>query len=52
MTTKSILQIFDQYEKARLNFTKSVAELALRSSNVPILNEANVLGKTLNLPLT
>ncbi|KAJ3618002.1 hypothetical protein MTP99_006039 [Tenebrio molitor] len=43
MTTKSILQIFDQYEKARLNFTKSVAELALRSSNVPILNEANVL---------
>ena len=44
MTARSILQIFDQYEKTRLNFVKTVAELALRPTNIPTLHEAKVLG--------
>ncbi|XP_044260764.1 sperm-associated antigen 6-like [Tribolium madens] len=43
MTTRSILQIFDQYQKARLNFVKSIAELALRPANIPVLDEQNIL---------
>lgn len=45
MTTKSIIQLFDQYQKARLNFIKQISEIALRYNNIPILDENNILGK-------
>lgn len=44
MSTKAIFQIFEQYKKAKLSFAKSIAELALRSSNVSLLDSENVLG--------
>lgn len=44
MTTRSILQIFDQYQKARVAFVQTVADLAMRPQNVEILIDARVLG--------
>lgn len=44
MTTRSILQIFDQYQKARVAFVQTVADLAVRPQNVEILIDARVLG--------
>lgn len=43
MTSRSILQVFDQYQKARSNFVQNIAELALRPQNIEIMIEANVL---------
>lgn len=45
MTTRSILQIFDQYQKARVAFVQTVADLAIRPQNVEILLDARVLGE-------
>lgn len=44
MTTRSISQIFDQYQKARVTFVQTVADLAIRPQNVEILMDARVLG--------
>lgn len=43
MTARTILQVFDQYQKARLHFVQTVADLASRSSNVECLQAAGVL---------
>lgn len=45
MVSRGILQIFDQYQKARLVFAQSVAELAGRPQNVEILRKAGILGE-------
>ncbi|KAF7268068.1 hypothetical protein GWI33_018766 [Rhynchophorus ferrugineus] len=45
MTTRSILQVFENYQKARLTFVQTVADLALRSQNNEIMKKANILGK-------
>lgn len=45
MVSRGILQIFDQYQKARLVFAQSVAELALRPQNIETLRKAGILGK-------
>lgn len=44
MTARSIIQLFDNYQKERLAFVHAVADLALRPQNVELLEEANVLG--------
>lgn len=44
MVSRGILQIFDQYQRARLTFTQAVAELALRPQNIDILRKAGILG--------
>ncbi|XP_076256219.1 uncharacterized protein LOC143193752 [Rhynchophorus ferrugineus] len=43
MTTRSILQVFENYQKARLTFVQTVADLALRSQNNEIMKKANIL---------
>lgn len=45
MTTRSIAQTFDQYQKARVTFVQTIADLAARPQNVEILMDARVLGK-------
>lgn len=45
MVSRGILQIFDQYQKARLVFAQSVAELALRPQNIEALRKAGILGE-------
>ncbi|KAB0790956.1 hypothetical protein PPYR_02756 [Photinus pyralis] len=43
MTARSIFQVFDQYQKARISFVQTVGELALRSQNVEYLRQAGAL---------
>lgn len=44
MTARSILQVFERYQKERVSFVQNIAELAIRPQNVDILNQAHVLG--------
>lgn len=44
MTARTILQLFDNYQKERLTFVQTVADLALRPQNVELLEQAGVLG--------
>ncbi|XP_046617131.1 sperm-associated antigen 6-like isoform X1 [Neodiprion virginianus] len=43
MTARVILQVFDQYQKARVSFVQTVADLASRPQNVDCLENAGVL---------
>ncbi|KAF5271133.1 hypothetical protein FQR65_LT17713 [Abscondita terminalis] len=43
MTARSILQVFDTYQKARICFVQAVADLALRQQNMEYLCQAGVL---------
>ncbi|XP_030759605.1 sperm-associated antigen 6-like [Sitophilus oryzae] len=43
MTSRSILQVFEDFQKARLTFSQTIADLALRPQNVQIMKNANVL---------
>ncbi|XP_017884671.1 sperm-associated antigen 6-like isoform X3 [Ceratina calcarata] len=43
MTARSILQVFDQYQKARLFFVQSIADFASKSNTVECLEAAGVL---------
>lgn len=45
MVSRAIFQIFEQYQKSRLIFAQSVAELALRPQNNEILRKEGILGK-------
>lgn len=45
MGSRSVLQVFHNYQKARTTFTQTIAELALKPANIESLYEANVLGK-------
>lgn len=47
MTSRSILQVFDNYQKSRLVFVQAISDLATRPQNVEIMKSANVLGKVL-----
>lgn len=38
--SKSVLQPFDQYQKARVQFVQTVAELATRPQNIEALQKA------------
>lgn len=40
-----MLQVFDNYQKARMSFVQSVAELALRPQNYEVLAQLKVLGE-------
>ncbi|XP_029680862.1 sperm-associated antigen 6-like isoform X1 [Formica exsecta] len=43
MTARSILQVFDQYQKARLLFVQSVADLSSKPNNIDCLEAAGVI---------
>ncbi|KAK2575669.1 hypothetical protein KPH14_012063 [Odynerus spinipes] len=43
MTARIILQVFDQYQKARLLFVQSIADLASKPSNIECLEAVGVL---------
>ena len=39
----SILQSFEEYQKARVKFVQSVAEASTRPQNIEIMNNAGVM---------
>ncbi|KAJ8679410.1 hypothetical protein QAD02_015197 [Eretmocerus hayati] len=43
MTARIILQVFDQYQKARMQFVQTVTDLASRPHNIEYLDNAGVL---------
>jgi len=43
MSTRAVLQVFENYQKARVNFVQTVAELAQRPQNVETLQNAGVM---------
>nr|XP_050857318.1 sperm-associated antigen 6-like isoform X1 [Vespula vulgaris] len=43
MTARIILQVFDQYQKARLLFAQSIADLASKPNNIECLEAAGVI---------
>lgn len=43
MSTRQVLQVFEQYQKARTTFVQTVAELASRSQNIEILQNAGAM---------
>ena len=43
MTDRRIVQLFDQYQKARSNFVGAVSDLTLRPQNVAPLLDAGVM---------
>lgn len=47
MTARTILQIFENYQKARLCFVQAVSDLALRPQNIELLENAGFLGSYL-----
>jgi hypothetical protein len=40
---RAVLQVFEQYQKARVNFVQTVAELATRPQNIEALQNAGVM---------
>lgn len=42
---KAIVQVFENYQKARVLFVQQIADLALRPQNVDVLDTGNILGK-------
>ncbi|CAL8292917.1 unnamed protein product [Lota lota] len=49
MTQRQVLQVFEQYQKSRLHFVQTVADLATRPQNIDTLQNAGVM--TLLRPL-
>ncbi|KAK2859371.1 hypothetical protein Q5P01_003991 [Channa striata] len=43
MSQRQIIQVFEQYQKSRIQFVQSVADLAARPQNIEILREAGVI---------
>ncbi|XP_018575785.1 sperm-associated antigen 6-like [Anoplophora glabripennis] len=43
MTSRNIIQVFDQYQRARLAFVQSLADLALKPQNTILLEKTGVL---------
>lgn len=41
--TKSVLSVFEKYQKERLHFAQTVADLASRDSNMEVLQQAGVM---------
>ncbi|XP_044763953.1 sperm-associated antigen 6-like [Coccinella septempunctata] len=40
---KAIVQVFENYQKARITFVQQIADLALRPQNVDVLDSGNIL---------
>ena len=40
---RAVLQVFENYQKARVNFVQTVAELATRPQNIEALQNAGVM---------
>ena len=40
---RAVLQVFENYQKARVNFVQTVAELATRPQNIEALQNAGVI---------
>ncbi|XP_075907254.1 sperm-associated antigen 6 isoform X2 [Nelusetta ayraudi] len=43
MSQRQIIQVFEQYQKSRMQFVKTVADLATRSQNIEFLQNAGVM---------
>ncbi|XP_075949268.1 uncharacterized protein LOC142951544 [Anarhichas minor] len=43
MTQRQIIQVFEQYQKSRMQFVQAVADLAARPQNIEILQNAGVM---------
>ncbi|KAG7236992.1 hypothetical protein INR49_032923 [Caranx melampygus] len=43
MSQRQIIQVFEQYQKARMQFVQTVADLTARPQNVEILQKAGVM---------
>ncbi|KAE8279966.1 Sperm-associated antigen 6 Axoneme central apparatus protein PF16-like protein [Larimichthys crocea] len=43
MSQRQIIQVFEQYQKARMQFVQTVADLASRPQNIEILHNAGVM---------
>ncbi|XP_060532951.1 sperm-associated antigen 6-like isoform X4 [Cylas formicarius] len=43
MSNRRIVQVLDQYKKARLTFVQNISDMAMRSQNVALLKKTNVL---------
>ena len=41
--SQSVLQVFEQYQKGRVQFVQSVAELATRPQNIEAMQNAGVM---------
>eukprot|EP00501_MAST-03F_sp_TOSAG23-6_P000688 GSMAST32.ASY1.ANO1.715.1 assembled CDS len=46
--TNKVLNVFQKYQKARVDFAQSVAELATRPQNVDLMQNAGVMGRMAN----
>uniref|UniRef100_T1JP95 Sperm-associated antigen 6 n=1 Tax=Strigamia maritima TaxID=126957 RepID=T1JP95_STRMM len=42
-TTRQILQVFEQYQKARVHFVQCIADLSSRPQNIDVLQEGGVM---------
>ena len=42
-STRAVLQVFESYQKARVSFVQTVAELATRPQNIEALQNAGVM---------
>lgn len=42
--SRSILQVFEDYQKSRMTFVQTIAELAVRPQNIDTLHSAGVIG--------
>lgn len=43
MSNRQILQTFDEYQKARVKFVQTVADLASKPAHIESLQQANVM---------
>ena len=43
MSSRQVLQVFEQYQKARSNFVQTVSDLAMRPQNIETLQNAGVM---------
>ncbi|XP_069561679.1 sperm-associated antigen 6 [Brachyistius frenatus] len=43
MSQRQIIQVFEQYQKSRMQFVQTVADLAVRSQNIEMLHNAGVM---------
>ena len=43
MTSRAVLQVFEEYQSSRTKFIQTVAELAMRPQNIDILQNAGAM---------
>ena len=42
--SRTILQVFEDYQKSRMTFVQTISELAVRPQNIETLHSAGVIG--------